>query len=227
MATIYPVPTFNASGGLIRVTASYPNSTDAVNSANPIRQTTFEEEAARLQARGHDDIDEQEYWDLGCGCMQTVTRTRVETLYSTTTIKRASTTLSEPPSSTDTEGPQTTAPSGSTTNSTTGQGDTGIAVEQGSFAALYLGVSGGCLQRRSGVLVCTGSTLYVPVPDDRLTDMSASSPDYQPIYEQAGLAGNVTAQLPNGTGGAGIGLLVAVGAAVALAGRNADMKGLC
>ena len=37
-----------------------------------------------------------------------------------------------------------------------------------------------------------------------------SSPDYSPIYEQAGLAGNVTAQLPNGTGGAGIGLLVAV-----------------
>ena len=40
--------------------------------------------------------------------------------------------------------------------------------------------------------------------------MGSSSPDYQPIYEQAALAGNITAQLPTGTGGAGIGLLVAV-----------------
>ena len=158
VATIYPVPTFSANAGLLKVTASYPNSTDAVNLDAPIRRTTFEAEAARLQARGNPDHSiEQEYWDVGCGCMQTVTRSRIKTMYSTKTLHRST---AQPTATADQIGaPQTTAPSGGTSNSTTGRGDTGVAVEQGSFAALYLGISGGCLQRRSGVLVCTASSL--------------------------------------------------------------------
>ena len=157
IATIYPVPTFNANGGLIRVTASYPNSTDAVNLDAPIRRTSFEEEAAILQPRGQHN-NEQEYWDAGCGCIQTVTRTRVKTIYSTETVRRSTPALPTVTSDQPAQ-PETTAPSGGTSNSPAGRGDTGIAVEQGSFAALYLGVSGGCLQRRSGVLVCTASSL--------------------------------------------------------------------
>lgn len=37
-----------------------------------------------------------------------------------------------------------------------------------------------------------------------------SSPRYSEIYDIAGLAANVTAQLPTGTGGASIGLLIAI-----------------
>ena len=36
-------------------------------------------------------------------------------------------------------------------------------------------------------------------------------PSYSQIYEETGLAANVTAQLPGSTGGASLGLLVAVG----------------
>lgn len=37
-----------------------------------------------------------------------------------------------------------------------------------------------------------------------------SSPNYLEIYEVAGLAANVTAQLPTGTGGGSIGILISI-----------------
>lgn len=40
--------------------------------------------------------------------------------------------------------------------------------------------------------------------------LHCSSPNYLEIYELAGLAANVTAQLPSGTGGGSLGILISI-----------------
>lgn len=207
MATINPVPTFSASAGLLVIRAAYPNDTDTQNSPASSRAaiqnySSLSQDNRGILPRMH-PLDargqmhgESEYWDTGCGCVRTRTLTATTTRYSTTVLHPKTTITPEPTSAVQPTGPSHTGGSGGSDNRTaTGRGDTGLAVVQGSFAALFLGVSGGCLQRRSGVLVCTSSSFM---------------PSYSQIYQETGLAANVTAQLPGSTGGASLGLLVAI-----------------
>lgn len=161
-----------------------------------------------------DQVVVSEVWDLSCQCMRTVTQTVFSTKYSTKTQHRTVTV--EPATSTTSSSlPQPT--SDGSGDSSTAKGS-GIQVQPGNFAGMWLGLSGGCLQRRSGVLVCTSSSLCVlptqktcpfDPPVHRLNNASfARLPNYKTIYDQSELAANVTAQLPTDTSGAGIGILV-------------------
>ena len=174
MATINPVPTFSASAGLLVIRAAYPNGTDTQNAPSPSRapignfSTLLQDSQSLLLPRTHLEVPrgqgagESEYWDMGCGCVKTRTLTATETRYSTKVLHPKTTITLEPIPTPQPTGLSPTGDSGDNgTRTTTGRGDTGLAVVQGSFAALFLGVSGGCLQKRSGVLVCTSSSLCV------------------------------------------------------------------
>ncbi|KAK9899338.1 hypothetical protein P389DRAFT_47334 [Cystobasidium minutum MCA 4210] len=193
VAALNPVPVFSSSKGLLAVTAFYPNSTtNTANDGFNEDTSTIPRQTVSKRGHAHYDEDEGHEWDDECACYTSSskptstarpkTRTRYSTtVYSTTTAVGLVTIT-----------PRPTAWPASPDGETEAQN---LEIDPGAFAALYLGVSGACLQRRSGVLVCTSSTF---------------SPNYLEIYELAGLAANVTAQLPSGTGGGSLGILISI-----------------
>ncbi|KAL7010304.1 hypothetical protein EMMF5_000325 [Cystobasidiomycetes sp. EMM_F5] len=128
-----------------------------------------------------------EYWDDNCGCMATKTAVYFTTLRTTRTLR--------PTVTLPTNRPPASTPTGVSGSSADSDYDKSNNPDAGDFVGLWLGVMGGCLQRQSGVLVCTGS---------------AFSPNFAEIYEQVELPQNITALLPNGTDGAPAGILMGI-----------------
>lgn len=186
------MPVFKNSQGLLRVVAAYPNITDHINGVKskpklkrdllhsvPIFDSLQMEKRTKFVT---------EYWDEGCACLLTVTSTivhtdkTIKTRHHTTTIDSKPTHHASNNALIQHRG--NTRSYGTTTYTTTTAtgyitpkphtntrpnppdptGVSAINVDAGAFAGLFLGVTGGCLQRRSGVLVCTSTSLWVPFP---------------------------------------------------------------
>lgn len=176
VATINPVPAFSSSKGLLAVEAYYPNSTasdgeesrdgDGVNQKSSILPRIV------LSERGHEEGDRQynhaksaAYWDQACACYKSrQATTRPSTRYASTTFTTTTATglITITPSNRPTLQPRPTSrpDPGGENDDGGGQAESQeIEVNPGDFAALYLGITGACLQRRSGVLVCTSNSL--------------------------------------------------------------------
>lgn len=153
---IYPVPQWNASGGLFEIRAEL-NASLARRSI-PMHEQ-YEPGDIYLHPRGRHDIltsvaQVVQQWDEECGCFRSFTSTIVVTQHATRTVRPTVTLTSSQtgPTSIIEPQPNTTVPAASGLNTT-------ARVVSGSFAGLWLGVLGGCLQKRSGLLVCTSSSL--------------------------------------------------------------------
>lgn len=148
-----PVPVFSSSRGLLAVTAYYPNSSTnaAVDGFNE-NTSTIPRRTVTKRGHYHDD-DEEERFDDDCGCY--ITRKKPSP------TKKPKNEYATIPYSTTTEvGLVTMTPRPTRTpNRPQDEEAQSLEVDPGAFAALFLGISGACLQRRSGVLVCTSNSL--------------------------------------------------------------------
>lgn len=204
---VYPVPQFSQTGGLLSL-ALTRNGTALISGGEGIATITSTIHARRefvansslpgtffgpqLNQRAKAEgavryTSHTEYWDDNCGCMATKTAVYFTTLRTTRTLR--------PTVTLPTNRPPASTPTGVSGSSADSDYDKSNNPDAGDFVGLWLGVMGGCLQRQSGVLVCTGS---------------AFSPNFAEIYEQVELPQNITALLPNGTDGAPAGILMGV-----------------
>lgn len=159
VAGLNPVPVFSSSKGLLSVTAYYPNSTSNTNN-DGFNENTSTIPRRTMTKRAHEKhTDESEgEWDHACECFRPRTTGPAQlptkkpklkygtTTYLTTTATGLITITPRP----------SRKPSPKNTDKDEAQN---MEVDPGAFAALFLGVSGACLQRRSGVLVCTSTSL--------------------------------------------------------------------
>ena len=194
---LYPVPQFSRTAGLLALTASRNGTAVRMKrSLNLWSNTTgLPVYGPSLQPRKEvTRTTDSKYWDDECQCYAK-TRIRYTTEYQTRTTK-ATLTLPDAPTQV-----QHSTPSASATLGFPGVTPTQTPAmnvsnpDQGDFVGLWLGVMGGCMQRKSGVLVCTSASF---------------GPNFAAIYEEVALPANITTLLPTGTSGAPVGLLVGV-----------------
>lgn len=156
------MPVFSSSKGLLSVVAFYPNSSIST-SPRPVRNDIKKAVQARdLSEYGsfhHYDMEvrgQPVYWNEACACYKPGRHPQDDEYDITTYITTTATALiTLEPSST--REPHRPKPTKGSTNSTTKSQE--MRVDPGAFAGLFLGITGACLQRRSGVLVCTSNSL--------------------------------------------------------------------
>lgn len=150
MASLNPVPVFSGSKGLLSVVSLYPNSSlprkDRVDPEKAEKDTRPKPKADHeLAERG-----EAKQWNAACGCYESAEGPKWNeydaTTFTTTTATGLITHSPKPtrkpkPKPKPEDKPQ------------------GVQVDPGAFAGLFLGLTGACLQRHSGVLVCTSNSL--------------------------------------------------------------------
>lgn len=160
VASVNPVPVFSSSQGLLSVVALYPNSSSS-SPRKDVIQANIDKSTKSKGTRGNyeylDKRGHQQIWNEACACYKpkessnhheydtttytTTTATGLITLKPIPTRKPKPTPTPKPKPRPEEEEPQE------------------MQVDPGAFAGPFLGMTGACLQRRSGVLVCTSNSL--------------------------------------------------------------------
>lgn len=162
-ASLNPVPIFSSSKGLMSVIALYPNSSLPTAREPDGGSTRTSLEARNLLNYEYADSHDLEkrggqrtYWNDACACYRTRLHPHSDeydaTTYTTTTATGLISFKPEPSRKPPKPEPTTTNPPKKSEE---------MQVDPGAFAGLFLGITGACLQRRSGVLVCTSNSLWV------------------------------------------------------------------
>ena len=152
---IYPVPQYSASLGLFEIKAAFNATTSKQSSyIHHPTKTSHRPRAVRLTGNTYRknlvSINEVvKLWNEDCSCYNGSTSVNhiTHTLHSTKVLQSTST-LTKTASASSHTGKVSTSRLNSTSD-----------VTVGSFSGMWLGALGGCLQKRSGVLVCTSSSL--------------------------------------------------------------------
>lgn len=166
MATLNPVPVFDASKGLLSVVALYPGSAPKMDRTSKSK-TEFASQTKEKRDHQYEieTLGEQRIWNAECECYRPRFTSRIyDDVYDTTTYTTSTATgiITLKPISTSTSRPRPTStpkPTKRPQHPQEPEKSKDTQVDPGTFAGMFLGLTGACLQRRSGVLVCTANSL--------------------------------------------------------------------